>query len=230
MKQLFVLTFFIFGMGCATHAQQLGSSPEKISISMTATEAVEADLIIFNININAEGDSPRSTFRTHKQREDILAALLKKFEIKEESIQFQPIRISKRYTNNGKSQLSQTNQQVSVTFSDFNIYEEIQLALIENNFDSFSGSFSSTSVAEGKEKALISAINAAKEKALLIAETSGVSLGSVINISYSDYTVSPVRSMARNEMMTMDASSSMMEFSQVVNVTANISIEFAISN
>lgn len=230
MKNLFILILFTFGMGCAAQAQQLTSSQEKISISMTATEMVEADLIVFNIDINAEGGTPRAAFSIHKERETVLADLLKEFEIGEENIHFQPIRIDKRYTNNGKSQLSATSQQVSVTFSDFDIYEDIQLTLIENNFDNFNGNFSSTKIDEGKEIALISAIQAAKDKAQIIAKAAGVSLGDVLNISYSDYTVTPSRNFARNEVMAMDASSSMMDFSQKVSITANISIEFSISN
>jgi len=230
MRHLFILSLFVFGMGCATQAQQLLNDQKKININMTASELVEADLIIFNINLNAEDDTPRSAFRLHKERETVLADLLKKFDIKEENIRFQPIRINKRYTNNGKSQLSQTNQQVSVTFSDFAIYEDIQLTLIENNFDNFNGSFSSSKLNEGKEKALLAAIEEAKDKARLISNASGVSLGDILNISYSDYTVAPSRNFARSEMMSLDASSSIMDFAQTVSITANVSIEFAISN
>ncbi|MBO6524865.1 MAG: SIMPL domain-containing protein [Balneolaceae bacterium] len=228
MKQLFIITLLVFGMGCATQARQLTTGQEKISISMTATEAVEADLIIFNININAEAKSPQAVFGLHQQREELLASLLKEFDIEDENINFQPVRMNKRYTNDRNSQITVTNQQVSVTFNDFDIYERIQLTLIENNFDSFSGNFSSTKIAEGKDKALVAAIQSAKEKATLITEASGVELGGIINISYSDYTVTPSRSFGRNEMMAMDASSSMMDFDQVINVTANISIEFSI--
>ena len=228
MRNVFIIALFTFGMGCATHAQQLSSTSQKISINMTASESVEADLIIFSININAEGKSPKAAFEVHKQREELLAGLLKEFDIKEENIKFQPVRMSKRYNNDRNSQITVTNQQVSVTFGDFDIYEQIQLTLIENNFDSFNGNFSSTKIADGKDKALVSAIQAAKEKATLIAEASGVELGDIINISYSDYTVTPSRSFARNEVMAMDASSSMMDFDQVVSVTANISIEFSI--
>lgn len=228
MRQLFILPLLVFGIGCTTQAQQLTSNQAKISLNMTATELVEADLIIFNININAEGDTPRNAFSLHKGREAVLADLLKKFDIKEEHIRFEPIRINKRYTNNGKSQLSQTNQQVSVTFSDFDIYEDIQLTLIENNFDNFNGNFSSTKLNEGKEKALLLAIKNVKEKAQLIAKASEVTLGDIVQITYSDYTITPSRNYARSEMMTMDASSSMMDFAQTISVTANISIDFSI--
>ncbi|MEQ9308705.1 MAG: SIMPL domain-containing protein [Balneolaceae bacterium] len=228
MRQLFILPLLIFGIGCTTQAQQLISNQAKISLNMTATELVEADLIIFNININAESDTPRNAFKLHKSREAVLAELLKKFDIKEEHIRFEPIRINKRYTNNGKSQISQTNQQVSVTFSDFDIYEDIQLTLIENNFDNFNGSFSSTKLNEGKEKALLLAIKNVKEKAQLIAKASDVTLGDIVQITYSDYTITPSRNYARSEMMTMDATSTMMDFAQTISVTANISMDFSI--
>ncbi len=229
MKQLFILTFLFFGIGCATQAQQIGDSQKKISINMTASEAVEADLVIFNININAEGKSPQEAFQIHKQREEVLAGLLKKFDIKEEDIKFLPVRMNKRYSNDRNNQITVTNQQVSVTFRDFDIYEEIQLTLIENNFDNFNGSFSSTMISEGKEKALVSAIQAAKEKATLIASASGVDLGTIINISYSDYTVTPRSSSGRFDLMEQ-SSASMMDYNQIVNVTATISIEFSIAD
>lgn len=228
MKKIFILSILIFGMGCTTQARQL-TDQKKISINMTASETVEADLIIFNININAEGKSPQAAFELHKQREELLAGLLKEFDIKEENINFQPVQMNKRYTNDRNSLITATNQQVSVTFSDFGIYEQIQLTLIENNFDSFNGNFSSTKITEGKDKALSSAIQSAKEKATLIAEVSGVELGSIINISYSDYTVTPRSSMTRYDMITVEAApASMMDFDQVVTITANISIEFSI--
>lgn len=227
-KQLFILTLLVFGFGCNSIAKQAGTH-EKISITMSATESVEADLIIFSINVNAEGDSPRTAFNLHQKRETVLADLLKEMDIEEENINFQPIRINKQYNNNRKSQISATSQQVSVTFSDFDLYETMQLTLIENNFDSFSGNFSSTKLSEGKEKALVAAIEAAKQKAQLIASTSGVTLGGVKAISYSDYTVRPYSNIESNALFKNDASS-MMDFSQTVSVTANISIEFEISN
>src|SRR5690606_22083189 len=112
---------------------------------------------------------------------------------------------------------------------DFDIYEEIQLALIENDFDNFNGSFSSTKLSEGKEKALINAIEIAKERAQLIAKTSGVTLGEVTGISHGDYEVVAFKAETAG-LMRSDAAPSMMDFSQTVSVNANIQIEFAIEN
>ncbi len=222
----FLLLFVL--LACKTVPAQMPPKEKSISINMSASELLPADLIIFNININAEGDSPREAFEIHKKRESVLADLLKKFDIDEEDINFQPVQISKRYSNNGRNMIPQTNQQVSVSFNDFKIYEEIQVRLIENGFDSFNASFSSSKLESGKLKALESAIASAKERAQLIAKASGVKLGSVINISYSDYQVTPFRAKSTMDMEQVVVSSSMMDFDQTVSVTANINIEFAI--
>ena len=225
-KLIFTLVLFI-GIGCSTLAQQTDGS-KKILINMTATELVEADLVIFNININAEGKSPQEAFNTHKQRESVLAELLKEFDIKDENIRFQPISINKQHRNDNRSQVSMTNQQVSVTFSDFEIYEEIQVTLIENSFNSFNGSFSSTKIQPGKNKALVKAIESARQKAELIANTTGVILGDVVAINYSDYMAStPIALRGTNSLMVETTDTSMMDFDQSVSITASISIEFA---
>ncbi len=229
MKKLIFTLVLITGIGCNTLAQQPIES-NRISINMTASELVEADVIVFNININAEGKSPQEAFNIHKQRENILAELLQEFDIKDEDIRFQPISINKRYRNDNRSQVSMTNQQVSVSFSNFEIYEEIQVALIENSFDSFNGSFSSSKLQLGKNKALVKAIEGAKLKAELIANTTGVTLGDVVHISYSDYIVTPSPRMARSDMLMVEsADASMMDFDQSISVTASISIQFAIN-
>lgn len=232
-KFIFSCFCLIFFANCNTTAQSvIENSQRTISINMSATELIPADMIIFNININAEEKTPETAFETHKKREAVLATLLKEFDIKEENINFEPIRINKRtnYNNRQEEVTVNTNQQVSVSFSDFEIYEKIQVSLIKNGFDSFSGSFSSTKIGEGKEKALVSAIQKAKERAAFIAEQSGVKLGAIQTINYSDYQVnSRQRSVEMKLFESPDEAPSMMDFAQTVSVTANISIVFSIS-
>jgi len=226
--------FLLFSsINCSTTAQSFVESQQRIiSINMSATELVPADLIIFNININAEEKTSEAAYNTHKKRETVLASLLQEFDIKEEEINFQPIRMSKRTNYNNRQEVNtvQTNQQVSVSFSEFEIYEKIQVALINNGFDSFSGNFSSSQIEEGKDKALISAIQKAKERAAFIAEQSGVKLGQIKNISYSEHQINRPQMVRAEAMMAKDSGASMMDFSQTVSVTSNISINFEISN
>jgi uncharacterized protein YggE len=229
MRKGIYLLILMIGIGCSATAQTTDNENGTINISMNATEYLPADRIVFNINLNAEERTPRSAYQKHKEQEVLLASLLQEFEIDDENIQFQPIRIDKMYRNNQRDQYSRTNQQVSVTFDDFDIYEEIQVTLIENNFDSFSGTFSSSKMEEGKEAALLSAIEAAKERAQLIAEASNLELGDAYSINYSEHTTNyPPMVMESRALMIADSAPSLMDFEQVVSVSANISIQFRI--
>lgn len=228
------ILFMIVGVNCSTMAQPVAENSQRtISINMSATELIPADLIIFSININAEEKTPEAAFDTHKKREAVLASLLKEFDIKEEDINFEPIRMNKRtnYNNRQGEVTVNTNQQVSVSFSDFEIYEKIQVSLIENGFDSFNGSFSSSKLEEGKDKALVSAIQKAKERAAFIAEQSGVKLGEITTINYSEHQVNyPPMFMEADMGRFKSEAPSMMDFAQTVSVTANISLVFQIED
>lgn len=234
LKTTWIITsilFFNVSSNCTTKAQSIVENPQRtISINMSATELIPADLIVFTIDINAESKNSQEAYTTHKKREAVLASLLKKFEIEEKDIHFQPISINKRTNYNNREVVTvQTSQQVSVSFSDFGIYEKIQISLIENDFDSFNGSFSSTKMDEGKEKALISAIQNAKERATFITQQSGVKLGKISTINYSEHQISRPQ-MNYEAKGLMANSDSMMDFAQTVSVTANISINFEIEN
>ncbi len=230
MKKMWVLAIILI-LGHSVQAQNVSRDERTITISMTAQELLPADLIIFNINVNAEGRTPRDAFNKHKELEHVLASALKEFDIEEEDIRFQPVRINKRYRNNGREEHSVTSQQVSVTFNDFSIYEEIQLTLIENGFDSFNGSFSSTEMDDGKDNALETAIEKAHEKAAFIAEVSNVKLGDVLSANYSEHIVSgPSPLMEADAIMVRSASASMMDFGQTVSVSVAINMVFEIDD
>ncbi len=232
-KITLTISLLFFGFSCTTMAQQVVSE-RTITINMSASEILPADLIIFNVTINAEGKTPQEAFELHRERESTLAGLLQDLNIKEDNIDFEPVRMNRRQLNNNRynneepEYITNTNQSVSITFSDFDLYERIQLTLIENNFDTFNGQFSSTKIAEGKEKALISAIEASRERAELIARTSGVEVGDVYTINYSDHQVSIPRKVNSMEMMSMASDATMMDFAQTVDVRSNINISYFI--
>jgi uncharacterized protein YggE len=232
-KITLTVSLLFFGISCTTLAQQ-PVSERTITINMSASELLPADLIIFNVNINAQAETPQEAYDLHKKQESLLANLLHNLEIDEDNIDYEPIRMnrrqvnSNRYNNEELQYITSTNQSVSITFEDFSLYEKIQLTLIENGFDSFNGQFSSSEITKGKESALISAIEAAKERAELIAKTSGVELGSVSNINYSDHQIGIPQKSVSMEAMSLARDSSMMDFGQTISVTANVNISFYI--
>ncbi len=211
------------------------NDPVNRTLNVTSTAQVElpADLIQFNITINAEADTPQEAYEQHQQLEQTLVSLLEQYNIDEEDIQFEPVSISKYSdrdlsADDGLKTYYRTRQTVSVTFSNFDIYEEIQVSLIENGFDEFSGQFLTTEKEEGMNKALRKAIQKAKATAQLMAEEAGIVLGPVIHMSYSEQTVRPYVSadLAASAM----SKEGLLQYNQTVAVAATVSMEFYIES
>lgn len=204
-----------------------GQAQNEISINAAAQVLVPADKIAFQINLNAEGNTPQEAYDLHKKREKVLVRQLKKHDIKDEDLNFEPISINKRYNDSYRDKEKkriQTRQNVILTLDNFDIYEQIQITLIENNFDEFSGNFTSSETEKGKNDALKEALKVAREKAEIIASETEVSITGIKNISHS-YSSRPPR-----PMMEMTASraadSSLLEFDQTVSVSANVSVTY----
>lgn len=229
MKPIFKIilsTLYLITFISSVQAQAQSKNENLISVNIEASEIVPADIIIFNIQLNAEANAPQLAFNEHQKLESVLVDLLKKNKILEKEITFDPIRLSYQNLNNRDNiKVARTNQSVSVSFTNFELYDSIQIALLENGFNSFSGSFSSSKIEEGKNKALVKAIELAKEKAELIAKSSGISLIGVYSISFGD---SPTTGFSKNSSFEMASlrDSSLLEFDQTMKVTANINVVF----
>lgn len=223
----FIICLSLFLLPIISSAQDKG----LLTISSEGSVELPADMLQFTINLNAEADSPQEAYNLHKEREKVLVQLLDKYEISEEDIHFEPISISKsgRVSRNSNNEpVFQTRQLVSLTLTDFDIYEEMQVTLIEENFDNFSGNFMATDAETGKDQALRRAIQSAKEKAQIIAKAAGIKLGSITGIDYSHNQYQPVSARSRDRMMMGNSENQLMKYDQVVTITANISINFAI--
>jgi uncharacterized protein YggE len=225
MNYLIILLSLLF------FTQSTEPDPKVMSISAEGQIELTADIIQFNINLNAVAEQPQKAYEMHKQREKALVQLLKKYDVQEKNIQYEPISISRinNFSRNEKEVTRyQTRQSVSIKLDDFDIYEKIQIGLIENNFDSFSGQFMSSESEQGKDEALKKAIKIAKEKAQLIAQETGVTLGEVHHINYNHNVSIPMYRRSAMEMQT--ASDQLMQFEPTVTVSATVSIDFVIAS
>lgn len=218
MKKLILFVSFIF---CAGSMQA-----QEISIHSSAKVNVPADKVVFNIQLNAESETPQKAYKLHHKREKVLVDQLKKHDIKEKDIHFEPISIHRIYPNrNSKADQKRvkTNQKVSVTFDDFDLYEQIQLTLIQHNFDEFDGNFTSTKSKKAKDQALQKALKQSREKAGIIAKQSDLIITGIKTINYSHNQGSP-----RPVQMQMRAKSSdsLFQFDQTLSISANISVTY----
>lgn len=222
MSYLIILLSFLFFSGSTD------PNPRVLSVSVEEQVEMPADVIQFNINLNAQAGTPQAAYQLHNQREEVLVNLLEKYDIAEEDINYQPISIQKvndyRRGENADPAY-QTRQSVSLAIHDFKIYEQIQIQLIENGFDSFSGVFMSTKAEQGKKQALQKAIDTAKEKAQLIAEEAGLQLGNILRINYSEHQSRPVY-YSTASMAMKAAPEQLTQYEQTVTFSASIAIDF----
>lgn len=221
MRYLIILLSFIF----VTQSAEAQNNEQTISINGSAEVLVPADQISFQINLNAEADTPKEAYDLHKKREQVLVQALEKHNISEKDINFEPISINKTYDNQysrDKKEHIKTNQRVMLSLDDFEIYEEIQITLIENGFDQFSGQFMSSKSDAGEDEALRKALKLTREKADIIAEETGLTITGIANINYS-FSQRPPQPMME---MRAKASDSLMEFDQTVGVSANVSVTY----
>lgn len=203
---------------------------QEISVDASAEVQVPADRINFHITLNAEAGTPQKAYILHKDREKVLVQLLKDHKIEKKNINFDPISITKartsQYNNTEKTSII-TRQSITLTLDDFDIYEQIQITLIDNNFDEFRGNFTSSEQKEGETEALKKALTLAREKADVIARTTGLSVMGIKNISYSYNQRSPHPMM---EMRASQSSGDLLEFEQTVTVSASVSITYETQN
>jgi uncharacterized protein len=201
-------------------------SQATITVDATGEILVPANIVNFQINIRVTGRTPAEAFEKHKEQEEYLAGLIREHGLEGDKLNFQPMNIGSRQTRDATEYVS--NQNVNLRLYDFNLYEEIQVLLIENGFENFSGRFSSTDVDSGENEALDLAISNAIKKAGRIADNIGKTLGSIKSI---DYTAARVIRGYESELTVMRADTgSMMEFEQTIPVTSSVRIVFNISD
>jgi|SRR5690625_3022601 len=219
MKQtlLLILTFFIF--------TSTVYSQKRVTVDATGEVMMDADLITMNVQMISSGESAEEVFERHKEQERMFAALIKEHGL-EESLVFQPMRIGIHHIRDKKEYRS--NQTAQVMLEDFELFEQLQVILIENGFDQFSGNFTSSDLEEGERLALKTAIATAREKADLIAAELGQRVGDVHTVEHAVYRVMPYQEgiqMARS----MDSSGALTQFEQTVPVSATIRITYELA-
>lgn len=218
------LLALLLGASLNLYAQDGGRS---IHVTTEGQVEVPADLIHFRITVNARADTPRKAYELHKQRENRLVELLQRFEVAEEEIRYQPVSIN-RYSNRGDDiPPIETRQQVTLILRDFEVFERIQVGLIEAGFDQFGGEYTSSRLDSARDEALGKAVDTAREKARLIADRAGLELGEIGEINYGETQLAPRQEMAR---MSADAPSGggLDRYAQSVVVTASVSVSYAI--
>lgn len=200
-----------------------------ISVSATGEAIVPADMAILSVNVSITNEDAEHAFNLHKEREEFLAELLSSLELDDDQISYQPISIRPNRQRDGSTQTS-TSQTVTMELTDFEQLSSVQVELISNGFDNFSGSLASSRMEEGSEEALKNAVENARNDAGILAMASGKSLGDVQNIEYaSDRVYRPAALTETVRLQSADYGPSLGDFSQTITVQKRIQIRFELS-
>src|SRR5690625_4354749 len=116
---LLLLSFLFIGQA---QAQTRANSHHELTLNVEGSVKIPADLIVFQITINAEGSTPDKAYDLHKKRESALVQLLEKYNISDKNIQYQPVSISKQRRQTDSKNYEtfyKTRQQATLTFSNF---------------------------------------------------------------------------------------------------------------
>lgn len=209
--------------GCTSPSTLLGQdSSNSITIDASGEVFAPADEIIFNITINRIDEEASQAFANHKNLEQLLTELINEQNIDEEYVNAYPISISpRRHLQNPGFE---TRQNVSIRLQDLDQFESMQITLIENGFDNFSASFSTSEVEQAREEALGKAVENARDKAMTLARAAGVELGSVYNIEYTSSSGIMRREMA---MISADSySGSLIQMQRTIPISESVRVRF----
>jgi len=201
-----------------------------ITISSIGQAFAPADIAFLTINISISDEDAERAFELHRERESFLAGLLQELNFQDDKIRYQPITIRPNRQRDGDIH-SITSQQIRLELEEIEMLSELQISLIQNGFDNFSGNLSSTKIEDAGDEALRNAVNIARKDAEILALASDKTLGKVISINHtSDYSYRPSAMAETFQMREMDSGPSMFDFSQIVSVEKRITITFNLIN
>jgi len=228
---LFIASFFL--LNCNSYAQQSSSSDIKsvLTISSTGEALAPVDRAMISINISLTDENAEVAFELHKERERFLAGLLSEMDLSDEKVNYQPVNIRPNQQRNGDIH-STTSQRVQLELEDFEQLSDLQIKLISNGFDNFSGNLTSSKLEEAGTEALQQAVKNARIDAEILAEAAGKTVGSVLSIDYS--AESGFRPAARAEAFQLsamsDAGPSLGDFAQTVPVSKRVQVVFELKD
>jgi uncharacterized protein YggE len=162
---------------------------DKIVVIGSGSIAVPADKVSLRLTISFEDRvDGQSAYAQHKEQEGKLLSFLHQFNIPDSVITYSLLNISQKYDYSSAKPLRifQTNQNVTMAFTDLSKLPAFQLALISNGYSSFEESFESSKASEGTKEALNKAVLQARVKAEIMATAAGRKIRKVLKISDTD--------------------------------------------
>lgn len=182
MKKSVFISFLLFAISIS--AQEL---PRYIEVSGASQVFAEADEIFFNIRIHNISESLEDSRKINVESTNALIEIFKSFKVAKDDWEVSPVKFGKEYSyaGNEKKQIGYyTNVLVSFTLKDFDNYYALIKRLSANPlFEIVQSDYKVSHFLALHKKATINAVQAAKEKAEYMAQSLGLKVGKVIQIT-----------------------------------------------
>jgi uncharacterized protein YggE len=223
-----ILIITSFSHFAVAQSNRPDSYQETVQITASAVENVPANQINMMITLRHEHEDVAEAYAIHSRSEQFLAEKIQSLGLKSDQIRYQPVRIHPITQRDG-SEMVRTDQTVTLTLNDFELYISLQQLLIEHGFRTFSASFSSDRVDAAAISALEKAVGRARELGEVIAKSAGMELGDIQSIEYGKIPASPYER-TPSAAMAMDMSGGLIsEFEQTIPVHQTVTIIYYLS-
>jgi uncharacterized protein YggE len=195
----------------------------------TATRTVNADELIITVGIYRENKEAKVVFeQTRAKMAEAIAYLEKKKGVKK--FETEQINLyNKNEHQYGMGPNFAANQSLTITLSDFTVYDEVLIALLDLGLNHVGQvRFAVSNLSALKQEVQLDAIKAAKKKAELFSKELGVTLVKIISFSEDILQLSPT---PYANYKTADAGSEIQPSlaPNQVDVTMSVTIVYAIS-
>jgi uncharacterized protein YggE len=167
-------------------------SSAQATFTGTATRILNADELIITVGVTRESKDPKVVFeQTRTAMAGAIAYLNTKKGVKK--VETQQINLYNRYANQaGVGASFVGSQSLTVTLSDFSLYDEVMLKLIDLGLNNIGQvRFAVSTITQIKQEVQLDAIKAAKKKAELYSEELGVRLVKIISFAEDMPQLSP---------------------------------------
>lgn len=174
------------------------SEKDKIVVIGSASIEIPADKVTIKVFLRYEDKiDGKSAFTQHKEQEIKLLKYLRGLTIPDSLITFSLLQITTRNDYSHGPLTYQTTQNISFVLTELAKLPSIQLSLISNGFTSFQGNFESSKTEGAIKEAWSQAIQQAKIKAEIMAESAGKKIRKISKISDTDETEPRIASYSR---------------------------------
>lgn len=168
---LFILLASLFPL--FNYGQTVNPDSRIIVIGEAEIE-IPADRALFTIQITySDKDNPNKALSEHKLAEAKLVDLFKELNIPAKNINYTPVSINKRFqygANNVAETTYKTNQEVVILLDDYRLCSDFMIRVVNAGFSDIETEFSSSKEEESNNLLIEKALEAATQKANIMAK------------------------------------------------------------